>query len=261
MVEVIYFAAIGCLAGVLAGLLGIGGGLVIVPLLALVLAPLGFPEEEVMRVAVATSLATIILTSFSSAYAHHRRGAVEWDVVWRLSLGLVMGALTASYVVTVLPHGVLKIVFVGFLLLVAYQMLVGVRLRAFQALPQQPWLTGIGGGIGLVSGVVGIGGGTMIVPFLVACQTNIRQAVATSSACGFFIALAAVLGFIAVSPTMALPDGSIGYIYLPAWIVISAVSVLCAPIGVFLAHHISTDKLKRVFAMALVIMASLLLFR
>lgn len=256
-----FLAGIGAIAGVLAGLLGIGGGLVIVPLLVVVLGQLDFPATQIMRVAVATSLATILLTSLSSAYAHHRKGAVLWPVVWRLSIGLAAGALAASYLVDLLPHAWLKGAFVVFELLVAFQLYTGSKPKASRGLPRDGALVGAGGVFGALSGVLGIGGGTLIVPFLVWCNVGMRQAVATSSACGFFIAAAAVFGFVfLVEPSTALPPGTLGYLYLPALVMISLVSVLTAPLGVRFAHRLETQKLKRLFSIVLVVMAALLLW-
>ena len=260
VIEIISFILIGGIAGVLAGLLGLGGGLVVVPLLAFILTYLDFPSSEVMRVAIATSLGTIVFTSLSSAYSHHRRGAVQWRVVWRLGLGLALGAFCASYAVDVMPALALKFIFVVYALLVAYQLYTGFEAMPSRVLPSSGRMFGLGGLFGGVSGLVGIGGGTLVVPFLVWCNLGIRQAVATSSACGFFIAVASVIGFVFfVQPEADLPEGSLGYLYLPALFVIGAVSVMCAPLGASWAHRVPADKLKQYFSFALLMMAGLLL--
>lgn len=260
MLEIVYFIFIGGVAGVLAGLLGLGGGLVVVPLLAVMLGHLGFPSEEVMHVAVATSLGTIVLTSLSSAYAHHKRDAVQWRLVWLLGAGLMIGAFSASYIVDLLANTLLEIIFIIYVLIVAYQLYFRLEAKALRDLPKQGQLVGLGGIFGMVSGLLGIGGGTMIVPFLVWCNVTMHKAVATSSACGFFIALGAVTGFVSFAePHVVLPDGSLGYLYLPALFTIGLVSVACAPLGAAWAHRVSTEKLKRYFSFVLLIMAGMLL--
>jgi len=260
MGEIVYFILIGGFAGVLAGLLGVGGGLVIVPLLAIILDRHGFPAGEVMRVAVATSLGSIVLTSLSSAYAHHSRGAVHWPVVMRLGLGLAVGAFCASYLVGVLPEVLLRLFFVCFAVMAAYQLYSGIKPKASRNLPGCYSLAGVGGLFGVFSGLIGIGGGTLVVPFLVWCNVGIRHAVATASACGFFIGAPAACGFVFfVTPERALPEGSVGYLYLPALISIGLMSMLMAPLGARLAHGMATEKLKRLFALVLVVMAALML--
>jgi uncharacterized membrane protein YfcA len=261
VIEIFSLIAVGCCAGFTAGLLGLGGGLVIVPLLAIILDLHGFPSGEVMRVAVATSLGVITLTALSSAYAHYRHGAVQWPLVWRLGIGLACGALVSSYLVDLLPQIVLKALFACVELIVAYQLYTGKEANAGRTLPKTFPLIGTGGIFGLFSGLVGMGGGTFIVPFLVWCNVSMRQAVATSSACGFFIAAAAVAGYVfLVEPDSALPEGSVGYLYLPALFLIALTSVLFAPLGARYAHRIPAEKLRRIFSLTLVLMVMILIF-
>ena len=260
MLEVLSFLLIGCFAGILAGLLGLGGGLVIVPLLVVILSLQDFPADQVMRVAVATSLGTIMLTALSSAYAHHRQDAIQWSVVFRLGAGLLLGAFCSTYLVDLFHQGILKALFVCFELFVAYQLYAGLKAKPNRALPSTFPLIGAGGAFGVMSGLIGIGGGTLVVPFLVWCQVGIRQAVAISSACGFFIALGAIVGFVFfVRPDTTLPDGSLGYLYMPALLLIGFASVLTAPLGARIAHNISTDKLRKLFSWVLVVMVIMLL--
>ncbi len=256
MGEIVYFFLLGGVAGVLAGLLGVGGGLVIVPGLIIILSGLGFPSDDVVRVAVATSLGTIVLTSLSSSYAHHRRGAVQWRIAAHLGVGLAIGAFMASYLVGGVPQWILRSLFIGFALMAAHRLYFGQQPQANRTLPAQHSLIGVGGVLGVFSGMVGIGGGTLLVPFLVWCNVGMRQAVATSSVCGGIIAVAAVVGFLCcVAPERTLPAGSVGYLYLPALMTVALTSVLVAPLGVGIAHRMNTEKLKRFFALFLLAMA------
>ena len=162
MLEVLSFLLIGCFAGILAGLLGLGGGLVVVPLLAVILTLQDFPADQVMRVAVATSLGTIMLTALSSAYAHHRQDVIQWSVVFRLGVGLLLGAFFSTYLVDLFHQGVLKALFVCFELFVAYQLYAGLKPKPNRVLPSTFPLIGAGGVFGMMSGLIGIGGGTLV---------------------------------------------------------------------------------------------------
>ncbi len=256
MGEIVYFFLLGGVAGVLAGLLGVGGGLVIVPGLVIILSGLGFPSDEVVRVAVATSLGTIVLTSLSSSFAHHRRGAVQWRMAAYLGVGLGLGAFLASYLVGEVSQWILQGLFVCFALAAAYQLYFGKKPQASCRVPARHSLVGVGSVLGVFSGMIGIGGGTLVVPFLVWCNVGMRQAVATASVCGGVIAMAAVAGFLCcVTPAVTLPAGSVGYLYLPALMTIALISVLTAPLGVWMAHRMDTEKLKRIFALLLLVMA------
>lgn len=242
-------AVVGAAAGVLAGLLGVGGGLVIVPTLAWAFAAQGFDGRVIMHLAVGTSLATIILTSLSSIRAHHRRGAVLWPVVLRISPGILIGALVGAAIADLMPTATLRTVFAIFVFTVAWQLGFGVQAHPHRKLPGNAGMSAAGGVIGAVSAIVGIGGGSMTVPFLVWCNTAVRQAVATSAAVGFPIAISGTAGFVLAGwNSPALPEGALGYVHGPAWIMVAAVSVLTAPLGAKLAHTIPTGTLKRFFA-------------
>jgi len=247
-------------AGVLAGLMGIGGGLVIVPALIWVFGSLGFEGSVLVHLAVGTSLATIVVTGLSSVLAHHKRGAVRWDLVWRLTPGILLGAFLGAWIADYLTEIWLRRFFASFLLLVALRMLRASTVHARYDLPG-PWGTGVvGTGIGAISAIVGIGGGTMTVPFLSACRVSMRQAVATSSACGVPIAVAGGLGFLWTGwAEPDLPLGSTGYIYWPAFVGIVLASTPSAPLGARLAHSLPVETLKRAFAILLLIVAIRLL--
>ncbi len=249
------YLALGAFAGVAAGLLGIGGGLVLVAALLWVLPQQGFPAEAVMHVALATSLASIVLTGMSSARAHHRRGSVAWRSVTWLVPGMLLGGWLGAGLAVLLSGDTLRWLVAGYCFVAAVQLGWG-QPRAAHALTgdeRGPWLSGAGVGIGAVSAVVGIGGGSMTVPLLIWRGVNPVRAVGTSSACGVAIALASAAGYALHGPIQALPVGSVGYVYLPAAAMVALASVSMAPLGVRLAHYLSGAALKRVFAGFLVL--------
>ncbi|WP_246197506.1 sulfite exporter TauE/SafE family protein [Pseudoxanthomonas sacheonensis] len=257
------FPLLGAVAGVLAGLLGVGGGLVLVGALAWLLPLYGIPKEAAMHAALASSLASIVLTAASSAYAHHGRGSVLWPTVKWMVPGLLLGGWLGSGIAVKLDDQVLRWVVAGYCLLAAAQLLFGkTRVGADGVMTPPP--TGLpmiaaGAGIGAVSAVVGIGGGSMTVPLLVWRGIAPVRAVGTSSACGVAIGLASAVGYALHAPAGALPEYSVGYVYLPAAIGVAVASVLSAPYGMRLAHRISGLALKRVFALFLVTVAVTLL--
>ena len=248
------YLLLGACAGLLAGLLGVGGGLVIVAVLARMLPAQGVPADSVMHVALATSLASIILTGLSSARSHHQRGSVLWTSVRWLVPGLVIGALLGSAVASQLPAQFLRLAVALFCLLAAAQLAFGTPHRQAAAMdpPRGRGLSLAGLAIGGLSAIVGIGGGSLTVPLLVWLGVTPVRAVGTSAACGVAIGLAAAVGYAALTPTGSdLPSGSLGYVYLPAAAGIAVASILCAPYGAKLAHRLSGPALKRVFAFLL----------
>jgi uncharacterized membrane protein YfcA len=252
--ELALYLAFGGLAGVLSGLFGIGGGIVIVPFLAWFFSTQGFPPGSVMIMAVATSLATIIVTSVSAVHAHHRKGAVDWRTVFQLAPSILAGSVLGSVIADTLPVPWFKLIFAAFLLYVAGRLLIAPKADG-GARPPAAWLFSLAGaGIGAVSSILGIGGGTLSVPFLVKCRFPIRNAVAISSACGFPIAVAGTATYVFLGWQKAsLPAWSFGYVYLPAFAGIILTSIPFAPLGAHLAHRLPTVKLRRIFA--LVVMA------
>ncbi|SCY83216.1 sulfite exporter TauE/SafE family protein [Desulfoluna spongiiphila] len=254
------YAVVGAIAGVLAGLLGIGGGLVIVPMLVFSFTLQHIPQELMMHLALGTSLASIIFTSVSSFRAHHKRGAVRWDVFKRITPGILVGTFAGSCVASRLPTHILKGIFVAFLYYVATQMILGKKPAATRQVPGTTGIFGAGGVIGSFSSLVGIGGGTLSVPFLTWCNIPVHHAIGTSSAIGLPIALAGAFGYMLNGlGTPNLPDLSLGYVYLPALIGIICFSVLTAPLGAKLAHSLPVDKLKRIFAILLYVVATRML--
>ncbi|HIP53198.1 MAG TPA: sulfite exporter TauE/SafE family protein [Chromatiales bacterium] len=255
------YLSVGAFAGILAGMLGIGGGLVIVPVLLGVFRLQGVSPDIAPHLAVGTSLATIVFTSLSSIRAHHRRGAVRWGVVKALAPGIVLGALAGAVIAGVISGPWLQRLFAIFVMVVGVRMLRGTHTAARRDLPATGGMLAAGGLIGAVSSLVGIGGGTLTVPFLSACRVGMREAVATSSACGLPIAVAGSIGFIAVGwADPRLPPGALGFLHLPAALLVVAASVPFAPVGVWLAHRMPVVALSRVFAgMLLLVGVKLLL--
>jgi uncharacterized membrane protein YfcA len=249
------YLGIGAVAGILAGLLGIGGGLVIVPALYFLLSRDGVASDVAMQVAVGTSLATIVLTSVSSVLAHQRRHAVRWSLVAQLAPGMMAGALLGAVIAAWLPSQVLARVFALFALLVGIQMMVVREMQGPAQLPGTGRMLASGGVIGTVSALVGIGGGSMTVPFLTWHRVPIHQAIGTSAGCGLPIAAAGTAGFVALGlGHAALPPDSLGYVHLPALAGIVVASVIAAVAGAGLAHRLPKTALRRVFGVFLMLL-------
>ncbi len=260
---VLELLALGLIAGFLAGLLGIGGGMLMVPLLTFVLSQRSVEPGQAVKMAIATSMATITFTSMSSVRAHHRRGAVRWEVVRGMAPGIVAGALVAGAGAFAFIKGQALAgffaLFVGFS---ATQMLRGGKPAATRQMPGWAGQSAAGGVIGFVSGLVGAGGGFLSVPFMTWCNVPIHQAVATSAALGFPIALANTAGYLIGGWQLrsALP-GAFGFLYVPALVLISCASVLMAPLGARAAHAMNVGQLKKMFAFLLYALAAYMLWR
>jgi uncharacterized protein len=254
------YILVGAIAGVLAGLLGIGGGLVIVPMLVFCFVQQGIPDAMIMHLALGTSLASIMFTAVSSFRAHDRLGAVHWDVVRKIVIGIFTGTFIGSFIAAQLSTPFLKGFFVVFLYYVAVQMLANKKPKPSRQIPGHGPMFGVGNVIGVVSSLVGIGGGTLSVPFMIWCNMPVHHAIGTSAAIGFPIAIAGTIGYIVNGWSVQnLPEFSMGYVYLPALLGIVVTSVLTAPLGVRLAHSLPVDRLKRVFAILLLVVATRML--
>jgi len=248
----INYLLVGAAAGVLAGLFGVGGGLVIVPFLAWTLASAGIGESVAMQTALGTSLATIVVTSIGSFRAHAKRNAVLWPVFRDLLPGIVAGAAAGAVFADLVPGARLRQVFGVFELLVALYMFAGRPPQAHRQLPAAPGMWTAGGLIGGLSAILGIGGGTLTVPFLTWCNVTMHRAVGTAAATGLPIAAAGTAAFIVTGLNeTGLPAWSSGYVYWPAFAAIAAASFACAPLGAHLAHSLPTHALRRVFALFL----------
>jgi uncharacterized protein len=250
------YLGLGLVAGFIAGLLGVGGGLIMVPVLTWAFDHQGFPPAYNIHMALGTSLAVIVLTSVSSLRAHHAHGAVDWTAVRRIAPGILAGTLGGSLAAAWLPAAALKIFFTVFLFYAATQMLLGFRPQPSRQLPGWPGMSVAGGVIGLVSSWVGIGGGTLSVPFLTWCNAGLRRAIGTSAAIGFPIAVAGSLGYIlSGQAARGLPAASLGFVYLPALAAIAAGSWLTAPMGARATHSWPVGTTKRIFAGFLYLLA------
>lgn len=259
---IIQLALLGIGTGFLAGLLGIGGGMLMVPFITIILTSKGYPPGYTVKMAVATSLATICFTSLSSVRAHHRRGAVRWPVVRRLAPGILLGSLAGAQLAVALPGKVLGVLFAIFVAFSATQMFLGRQPKPTRTLPGTAGTVAMGGLIGTLSSLVGAGGGFISVPFMTWCNVKIHDAVGTSAALGFPIALAGTLGYIWAGQGLPqMPPGSIGYLYLPGLAVISVASMSMAPWGARTAHRMDTRPLKKLFGLMLYMLAAYFLFR
>lgn len=262
--EWLLYPLLGIVAGLLAGLLGVGGGLVLVAALALLLPSQGVAPDTAMHAALATSLASVVVTALASAYAHHRRGSVLWPSVAWLLPGLLLGGWLGSFVAKGIDGASLRWFVVGYCVLAALQLLLEWPRRGAAGAesaadaPRGVGMSLAGVGIGIVSALVGIGGGSMTVPLLVWRGVPPVRAVGSSSACGVAIGLSAAAGYASGGAVASMPAGSIGYVFLPAAIGIAITSVAMAPVGAALAHRISPPALKRIFAGFLLAMAVVL---
>jgi len=259
---IVAFVALGCAIGFLAGLLGIGGAMMMVPFLTIIFTHENFPRDQVVHLAVGTAMATIVFTSISNMHAHHRHGAVLWPVVRGLVPGILLGSLIGPLIVSGMSTALLASIFAIFAALSAVQMLWGKVPKATRELPGKLGLFGAGTGIGILSGMVGAGGAFVSVPYLERCNVKIHNAVATSAALGLPIAASGTVGFVLSGLRQpGLPAHSLGYVYMPALFCIAAASMLFAPVGAKLAHRWPVKTLKRVFACMLLGVAAFMIHK
>jgi uncharacterized membrane protein YfcA len=259
---ILVLLVLGAATGFAAGLLGIGGGMLMVPFITMILTAQNFPPEHVVHMAIATSLATIMFTSISSVRAHHKRGAVVWRIVKTLSPGILIGSWIGPWIGSHMNSTALAAFFGIFVAFSATQMLLDKKPSASRDLPGTPGMFAAGGIIGTLAGLVGAGGGFVSVPFMTWCNVKIHNAVATSAALGFPIAVAGTLSNIYFGMNVeGLPPSSLGFIYLPALLVISIASVMTAPLGARTAHNLPVKSLKKVFAYMLYALALYMLYK
>ena len=247
--EYVFYLMVGSIAGLISGLFGLGGGAIIVPLLIFSFAARGMPQELITHLAIGTSLATIIFTALSSIYTHHQKQAIRWDIVKTLVPGILLGGVLGGLFAISLDGIFLQLLFGGFLILVALQLLLYTPQVGGRALPNLLGMGASGSCIGGVSAVFGIGGGTLTVPLLTFFGVKIHQAVGTAAACGLPIALAATLAYgTATTDVASLPSSSVGFVFLPALLGIIVASLPCARLGALLAHRVNAQKLRKGFA-------------
>lgn len=255
---VVSLVGIGCVSGFLAGLLGIGGGIVLVPGLYAVFSWLDMPTDHLMHVCIGTSLAVIVPTGMSSARAHQKRGNVDTANVKKIGIGIVAGVIVGTFLADILSSMALQYIFATAILGLAALMVVSLRkdIVLLPHMPRQPWTSAMGSVIGVVSTLVGIGGATMNVPFMTMCSTPIHKAIGTSSALGLFISIPAAIGFIAIGiGEDNLPPYSLGFVNIPAFLLIIPSSVAVAKFGAYAAHKASVPLMRKIFALFLVIVS------
>lgn len=248
MIDLPVLLMTGAFAGILAGLLGIGGGVVIVPIVTLLFERHGLDHALAIKVALGTSLATIVVTAAMSVFTHHRKGAVDWALFRVMAPAVVVGSLLGAWMADWLPGDLLYTAFIVFLFGISLQMAMG-RVGAHRDLPAAPGLAGVSGGVGIVSALMGIGGGAMHVPFLSYCGVPVKRAIATAAAVGLPLAIAATLGYVIGGlDEGGIPPTSLGYVNLPVFAAVVAASLVFAPLGAILTHRLPDRLLRRLFA-------------
>jgi uncharacterized membrane protein YfcA len=261
-VFIVYLVGLGAVVGFAAGLLGIGGGMLLVPFLTMLFPLYGVPKDLVVHAAIATSMATIVFTSVSSMRAHHAKRAIIWDIVTIMAPGMIVGGLlSGGAVFSYLSGAGLSLIFGLFVMYSGLKMLTGKPPAQSRTMPGKAVTAGVGVGIGFASGLLGAGGGFLSVPFMTRSNVKVHNAVATSAALGFFIAVANSIGYIYSGfEDVQGQEGMLGYIYWPALVVLSAMSVFTAPYGARCAHSLPVATLKRVFAVLLFALACYMLY-
>lgn len=250
------YVVLGVVTGFFAGLFGIGGGAVMVPMLTVLFAAQNLSDSVIVHLALGTSMATIIPTSIASLRAHHQHGAVLWTAVQGLAPGIIVGTFGATFLAALLSPRPLAIFFCCFMLFVATQMILNRKPHPSRALPGLVGLSSVGAVIGGVSALVAIGGGTMTVPFLTWCNVRIQTAIGTSAAVGLPIAVAGTLGYLLNGWGAAdLPAHALGFVYWPAVVAMATASLFSAPMGARLAHRLPVATLKKLFAALVVVLA------
>ena len=254
------YLVLGAFVGFFAGLLGVGGGAIMVPVLTTLFITQGFPADKVVHLALGTSMAAIVLTSASSLRAHHRHGAVRWDIVRPITPGILLGTFGATFIASRVASEPLAIFFAGFMAYVSLQMLANIKPKPTRELPGPVGMSAVGAGIGGISALVAIGGGSLSVPFMTWCNVKVHHAIGTSAAIGLPIALAGTVGYLVNGwGSDGMPSLSLGFIYLPALVLVSVVSMYTAPLGARLAHRLPVPTLKRIFAIVLLLLCAKML--
>lgn len=262
MVWYIGYLVLGAIAGFLAGMFGVGGGLVLVPVLIFLFDSQQFPAEHVMLLALGTSMAAILFTSLSSLREHHRYSAVDWRVVRSITPGILLGTGVGALLAASIPTRGLAIFFALFVYAVAAQILLDMRPHATRQLPGTMGMTLTGMLTGCLSSLVSIGGGSIVVPFLVWCNVPLRNAIGTSAAIGFPVAAGGTIGYVVTGYSIAaLPAHSLGFIYLPALFWIALASIITAPLGAKATHKMKVGLLRKLFALLLLVLATKLLLK
>ena len=253
--DYLLYLGLGAVAGLISGLFGLGGGVVIVPILIVSFELQGMAPEISTHMAIATSLATILVTSISSIYTHQSKSSIRWDLVKYITPGILLGAFLGGSLALLLKGTLLQLLFGGFLIVVALQLLVYKPIPGEVSSPKPLLLSVAGTAIGSLSTLFGIGGGSLTTPFLTFRGIKIHHAVGSAAACGFPIALAATLVYASATiPAAHLPDATFGYIFIPAWLGIVIISTPCARMGALLAHRTNAAMLQKLFGILLLLL-------
>jgi uncharacterized membrane protein YfcA len=261
IIFLISFLVLGAFTGLFAGLFGIGGGGIMVPVLTFLFFKMSFPAEHLVHLALATSMAAIVPTAIASLRAHHTREAVLWNVVVKIAPGIVVGTFAGTFLASYLSAKPLAIFFSCFMAFVALQMVLDRKTKPSRQIPNGFALSGVGAGIGGISALVAIGGGTLTVPFLTWCNVALPVAIGTSAAVGLPIAFSGAVGYVVNGWSVAnLPAHTFGFIYWPAVIAMACASFFTAPLGARLAHSLPISLLKKCFAVLLISLSLQMLF-
>lgn len=260
---ILYYVILGLFVGYFSGLLGIGGGLIMVPVLAFMFEAQNLPAHNILHLALGTSMATILFTSLSSALQHHAQQAVNWDIVRFITPGILLGTALGALIVACVATFYLAVFFVLFVYFAATQMLTGFKPEATRDYPSRMEVTAAGMVIGSISSIVSIGGGVLSVPYLLWHRLPLRHAIATSAALGFPIAAGGTLGYMAAGyyRGIDLPAYSLGYVYLPVLLWLVTGTVATAPLGAKATHRMPVDRLRQIFALVLFVLATKMLIK
>ena len=260
---ILYYLILGLFVGYFSGLLGIGGGLIMVPLLAYLFEAQSLPAQNILHLALGTSMATILFTSISSTRQHHAHRAVDWGMVRFVTPGILLGTALGALIVAYVATFFLTIFFILFVYFAAMQMLIGAKPHGTRGYPARAEATFAGMLVGAVSSMVSIGGGVLSVPYLLWHKFPLRNAIATSAAIGFPIAAGGTLGYIAGGYVRGdvLPAYTLGYVYMPVllWLIIG--TMVTAPLGAKATHNLPVNRLKQIFALVLFALATRMLFK
>jgi uncharacterized protein len=258
----VLYLLVGAFIGFLAGLLGIGGGMMLVPILSALFTAQHFAPDHIVHLALATGMASVIFTASSSVRAHHGKGAVDWGIVKRMALPMILGTLASSFSSGWIDQKTLAIGFVSIVYFGAYQIYTGKKPVAGRSMPSTSWLWVLSMPIGFICGLVSAGGTFLTVPLMVYFGVPLRTAVGTGAALGIPVAIFGTLGFVMSGLQVAgLPNPHLGFVYLPALLALVVISVLTAPLGADLAHRLPTAILKKIFALSLFLVATRMLLK
>ena len=252
----------GCAAGLIAGLFGVGGGIVVIPVTLWVLDLQGIPVDYMQHLAIGTSFSVMMFTTFMSSWGHYRKKAIRWDILKPMIPGIIIGSIGGSLLASHIPSKGLQYLFIVFAYGVALKTLIGFKPKSSRSLPGTPGILGVGALIGSVSSLLGIGGGVFNVPFMLSCRVPVKQAIGTSAALSWGIALTGTISYLISGLQVEnLPEGTLGFCYLPIALILIVTTSIFAPMGVKLAHRLSSERLQIVFGLLLLAVTTQILFK